>query len=78
MTKAFTKPLCNECPHHYETIKGVSELFVNGKQQDYHPCHKDTHLMCSGAIQRLGFLQAGAKLNGDQINFTHKIDVPVS
>ena len=71
--KPFTKPMCVECPHQGQ--RGVADLFVNGKQQDYHPCHMNTHLICSGAIQRIGLIQCGAPLNGDRINFTHQVDV---
>ena len=77
MTKPFTKPLCRECPHQGQnSLRGVTDLFVNGKQQDYHPCHMDTHLMCSGAIERVALIQGGAPMNGDQVKFTHKVELP--
>ena len=74
--KPFTKPMCVECPHQGQhSRRGVADLIVNGKQQDYHPCHMNTHQLCSGAVQRLGLIQGGAPLNGDQIKFTHEVDV---
>ena len=75
--KEFIRPMCDECPHRVSNdLQKVDELFVNGKKQDYHPCHKNTNLMCTGSIIRLGLIQAGVPCSGDQINFTHKIDIP--
>jgi hypothetical protein len=67
------RPKCSDCPHFGESLKGVAELEVRGKKQDYHPCHNNTELMCVGAIERLGLIQAGAPLNGDVIKFTHEV-----
>lgn len=75
--RPFTRGMCNECPHQVSNnAQRVDELIVNGKQQDYHPCHKNTDLMCAGSIIRLGLIQAGVKCSGDQIRFNHTIDIP--
>ncbi len=74
--KPFTRNMCHECPHTAQNSRlGIAGLEVNGKVQDYHPCHMDTNLVCSGAIQRIALMQAGAPMNGDLIKFTHTVEL---